>query len=107
MGTGNFFLNEVVKGQSSLCTAIVKDWDADTNILKISNIATNFALGEVLVGSATTGEFPGMGQTASYTIFKIGLDDFQDDAFANNLVIENEADSGLVDFSEGNPFGSF
>ena len=107
IGTGNFFLNEVVKGQSSLCTARVKDWDADTNILKISNIATNFALGEVLVGSATTGEFPGMGQTASYTIFKIGLDDFQDDAFANNLVIENEADSGLVDFSEGNPFGSF
>ena len=107
VGTGNFFLNEVVKGQSSLCTARVKDWDADTNILKISNIATNFALGEVLVGSATTGEFPGMGQTASYTIFKIGLDDFQDDAFANNLVIENEADSGLVDFSEGNPFGSF
>ena len=107
VGTGNFFLNEVVKGQSSLCTARVKDWDADTNILKISNIATNFALGEVLVGSATTGEFPGMGQTASYTIFKIGLDDFQDDAFANNLVIENEADGGLVDFSEGNPFGSF
>ena len=107
VGTGNFFLNEVVKGQSSLCTARVKDWDADTNILKISNIATNFALGEVLVGSATTGEFPGMGQTASYTIFKIGLDDFQDDAFANNLVIENEADSGLVDFSERNPFGSF
>ena len=40
VGTGNFFLNEVVKGQSSLCTARVKDWDSDTNILKISNIAT-------------------------------------------------------------------
>ena len=107
VGTGNFFLNEVVKGQSSLCTARVKDWDADTNILKISNIATNFALGEILVGSATTGEFPGMGQTGSYTINKISLDEFQDDEFANNLVIENEADSGLVDFSEKNPFGDF
>jgi hypothetical protein len=107
VGTGNFFLNEVVKGQSSLCTARVKDWDADTNILKISNIATNFALGEILVGSATTGEFPGMGQTGSYTISKISLDNFQDDEFANNLVIENEADGGLVDFTESNPFGSF
>ena len=107
VGTGNFFLNEVVKGQSSLCTARVKDWDADTNILKISNISTNFALGEILVGSATTGEFPGMGQTGSYTINKISLDEFQDDEFANNLVIENEADSGLVDFSEKNPFGDF
>ena len=107
VGTGNFFLNEVVKGQSSLCTARVKDWDADTNILKISNISTNFALNEILVGSATTGEFPGMGQTGSYTINKISLDEFQDDEFANNLVIENEADSGLVDFSESNPFGSF
>ena len=107
VGTGNFFLNEVVKGQSSLCTARVKDWDADTNVLKISNIATNFALGEILVGSATTGEFPGMGQTGSYTISKISLDNFQDDEFANNLVIENEADGGLVDFTESNPFGSF
>ena len=107
VGTGNFFLNEIVKGQSSLCTARVKDWDADTNILKISNISTNFALGEILVGSATTGEFPGMGQTGSYTINKISLDNFQDDKFANNLVIENEADGGLVDFSESNPFGSF
>ena len=107
VGTGNFFLNEVVKGQSSLCTARVKDWDADTNILKISNISTNFALGEILVGSATTGEFPGMGQTGSYTINKISLDNFQDDEFANNLVIENEADGGLVDFTESNPFGNF
>ena len=107
VGTGNFFLNEVVKGQSSLCTARVKDWDSDTNILKISNIATNFALGEILVGSATTGEYPGMGQTGSYTISKISLDNFQDDEFANNLVIENEADGGLVDFTESNPFGSF
>ena len=107
VGTGNFFLNEVVKGQSSLCTARVKDWDADTNVLKISNISTNFALNEILVGSATTGEFPGMGQTGSYTINKISLDEFQDDEFANNLVIENEADGGLVDFTESNPFGNF
>ena len=107
MGTGNFFLNEMIKGQSSLTTAIVKDWDWDTKILKISNMAGNFALNEVVVGSATTNQFPGMGQTASYTIYKIGADDFQDDAFSNNVLIESEADGGLLDFSESNPFGSF
>ena len=107
MGTGNFFLNEMIKGQSSLTTALVKDWDTDTKILKIGNLAGNFALNEVIVGSATTNEFPGMGQTASYTIYKIGEDDFQDDTFADNLIIETEADSGLVDFTEKNPFGSF
>ena len=107
MGTGNFFLNETIRGQSSLTTAIVKDWDWDTKILKISNMAGNFALNEVIVGSATTNEFPGMGQTASYTIYKIGADDFQDDAFASNVLIESEADGGLIDFSESNPFGSF
>ncbi len=106
MGTGNFFLNEMIRGQSSLTTARVKNWDWDTKILKISHMAGNFALNEVIVGSATTGEFPGMGQTASYTIYKIGLDD-EYDTFAENIIIENEADSGLVDFSEGNPFGSF
>ena len=46
------------------------------------------------------------GDTGVYTIYKIELDD-QYDAFAENIVIENEADSGLVDFSEGNPFGVF
>ena len=48
-----------------------------------------------------------MGQTASYTIFKIGADDFADDAFSSNVLIETEADGGLIDFSESNPFGSF
>ncbi len=107
LGTGNFFLNEIIRGQSSLTTARVRDWDEDTKILKVSQMAGNFALNEVIVGSATTNEFPGMGQTASYTIYKIGLDDFPDDTFAENLVIENEADSGLLDFDESNPFGSF
>ena len=107
MGTGNFFLNEVIKGQSSLTTARVKDWDSDTNILKVGQMAGNFALNEVIVGSATTNEYPGMGQTASYTIFKIGIDDFPDDTFADNLIIETSADGGLVDFTESNPFGTF
>ena len=72
-----------------------------------TRISPNAKLVEILVGSATTREFPGMGQTGSYTINKISLDAFQDDEFANNLVIENEADGGLVAFTESNPFGSF
>ena len=47
-----------------------------------------------------------MGSTARYVIQSIQLDD-QYDAYAENIVIENEADGGILDFSESNPFGTF
>ena len=45
-------------------------------VFKYSLLFLNFSSqkNEVIVGSATTNEFPGMGQTASYTIFKIGAE---------------------------------
>lgn len=106
IATGNFFINEVIRGESSLSTARVKSWDLDTRILKVSNIADSFRLGEVLTGTATTLTNPGMGSTARYVIQSIQLDD-QYDAYAENIVIENEADGGILDFSESNPFGTF
>ena len=63
IATGNFFINEIIRGESSLSTARVKSWDADTKILKISNIADPFRIGEVLTGTATTLTNPGMGST--------------------------------------------
>ena len=105
-GTGNFVLNEVITGESSLSTARVKSWDYDTKILKISNISESFRVGEVLVGSATTLSHPGIGTTARYVIKSIEYDDLYDD-YAENIPIENEADGGVVDFSESNPFGIF
>ena len=106
VGTGNFVLNEVIKGESSLSTARVKDWDKDTRILKISNISGTFSLGEVIIGSATTVSHPGIGTTGRYAVKTIQYDD-QYDTYAENIVIENEADGGVLDFTEINPFGEF
>jgi len=106
VGTGNFVLNEVITGESSLSTARVKSWDRDTRILKISNLAGNFAIGEIIVGSATTNTDPGIGTTGRYAVKSIQYDD-QYDTYAENIVIENEADGGILDFTETNPFGTF
>ena len=37
-GRGNFFLNDLVVGLESLTEARVKEWDADTKVLKVSNV---------------------------------------------------------------------
>ena len=105
IATGSFFINEIIRGESSLSTARVKSWDLDTRILKISNIADPFRVGEILTGTATTITNPGMGSTGRYAIKSIQLDD-QYDTYAENIVIENEAD-GILDFTEINPFGEF
>jgi len=105
IATGNFFINEVIRGESSISTARVKSWDADTKILKISNIADPFRIGEVLTGTATTFTNPGMGSTGRYVISAIQYED-QYDPYAENIVIETEADS-ILDFTEINPFGEF
>lgn len=104
--TGNFFINEIIKGESSLSTARVKSWDVDTRILKISNIANPFRIGEILTGTATTITNPGMANTGRYVIKSIQYDDLYDD-YAENIPIENAADGGIVDFTETNPFGNF
>ena len=106
VGTGNFVLNEVITGESSLSTARVKSWDTSNRVLKISNLTGNFALGEIIVGSATTVSHPGIGTTGRYAIKSAVYDD-QYDAYAENIVIENEADGGILDFTEINPFGEF
>ena len=106
VGTGNFVLNEVITGESSLSTARVKSWDKSNRVLKISNLTGNFALGEIIVGSATTVSHPGIGTTGRYAIKSAVYDD-QYDAYAENIVIENEADGGILDFTEINPFGEF
>jgi len=106
IATGNFYINEIIRGETSLSTARVKSWDEDTRILKISNIADPFQLGEVLTGTATTASHPGMGSTGRYVISSIQYDDLYDD-YAENVVIQNEADDGIIDFTETNPFGTF
>jgi len=106
VGTGNFILNEIITGQTGLSSARVKSWDKDTKILKISMLSGTFSPGEIIVGSATTADNPGIGTTGKYMIKSVQYDD-QYDAYAENIQIETAADGGLIDFTESNPFGEF
>ena len=92
--TGEFVFNEVVTGSSSGTTGRVRVWNSETNILEIANVTGTFTLGENIVGS-TSG--------ASHELRKVNVNPI-DDGFADNVNIENEADS-IIDFSEQNPFG--
>ena len=94
ISTGNFVFNEIVRGVSSGTTAYVKDWDADTRILKVSIVGSNFAIGELIVGAAAT-----------HKVYSINTFD-EYDPYAENIQIEDEAD-GILDFSQKNPFGDY
>jgi len=91
---GDYTYNELVTGTKTGTTAYVKSWDANNRVLKVSVVDGSFALGESLVGAAS-----------SYKISSIQNNEFLD-AFAENIEIEREADT-LVDFSQKNPFGEY
>jgi len=94
-GIGTFAFNEVITGSTSGTTARVRDWNATTSQLEISNITGDFVAGEVVVGSESG---------ASYGIRVVDRN-INDDGFADNTDIETEADA-ILDFSETNPFGT-
>ncbi len=92
--TGNYVFNEVVTGSVSGATARVRTWDSSTSIIEIASITGTFVAEEYVVG-ATSG--------ASHALRVINVDPI-DDGFADNVNIENLANS-ILDFSEANPFG--
>ena len=94
ISTGNFEFNESVRGVSTGTTGYVKDWDADTRVLKVSIVGGNFANGELIVGAAATHKVYSINTFEEY------------DPYAENIVIEDEAD-GILDFSQKNPFGNY
>jgi hypothetical protein len=94
VGIGTYQYNEIITGSISGVTARVRSWNAITNILEISNETGSFVRGEKIVGSASS---------ASYVLSSIG-DYFTQNAYADNLDIELEADK-IIDFTESNPFG--
>lgn len=94
VASGNYIFGEQVIASISGSIAIVKDWDATTKQLKVSGMGTDFVIGDVVVGAASS---------ARYTISEYQTYDLQqgyDDA--DN--IEDEADK-IIDFTELNPFG--
>ena len=93
--TGTFVFNEIVTGGTSGATARVRTWNSVTNEIEISNVEGTFSISETLTGS-TSG--------ASRVVRLIDLTNY-DDGFGDNDVFETEADD-ILDFSEGNPFGT-
>jgi len=93
--SGNFKFNEIVIGSTSNTQGRVRTWDATTNILEVASVTGSWVRGENLVGQ-TSG--------AIHEIRQIDLDPL-DDGFADNLKIEEVADT-ILDFTEQNPFGT-
>jgi hypothetical protein len=91
---GNFIFEEQVTGSLSNAVGIVKRWDAETNQLMVAGMGTDFVVGDVIVGAASS---------SIYILSK--YDTFQlNSAYDENAVIQEESDNILV-FTEVNPFG--
>ena len=101
INTDNYLYGELVRGVSTGTTAHVANWDSDANILQVTNVSSNFALGETVVGVGTTQN----GSDAARAILSISTQDEYDE-YADNIEVESEADQ-ILDFSEKNPFGEF
>ncbi len=104
---GDYIFNETVQVTSdSSETARVKVWDAGSRTLDVSMLtAMQFQVGEKIRGNESGAE---------YVILSVSYDqpnDYPNDEYnANqyndNATFETEADA-ILDFSEGNPFGTF
>ena len=100
-GVGTYQFNEVVQGMRSGTQARVKNWDADTGILSISNVGIGTTTREFFKGEDIKG-------LTSGALFSVSIYDKDDstDKYNEGDIFESEADL-LIDFSESNPFGSF
>ena len=95
-GIGTYKFNELVTGSISGARGRVKSWDSVQNVLKLGTTDGTFKSGDVAIGS-TSG--------ARFTVDFIESAEFAD-KYDKSDEIESEADD-IIDFSEGNPFGTF
>jgi len=104
---GNYIFNETVQVSSdSSETARVKVWDAGSRTLDVSMLTKmQFQVGE---------KIKGLESGAEYVILSVDYDtpndypnsQYKADQYNDNADFETEADA-ILDFSEGNPFGTF
>ena len=69
-GRGNFLYNDIITGQTSLTQARVRSWDADTKVLKVTNVGIGTTIRGFIPGEEIRGEqvFFNVSNTASATI---------------------------------------
>ena len=93
-GIGTFWFNEMVVGNRSNASALVKNWDTDTNILQVGITTGSFFPGEIITGKKSG---------AIYTL-NVGAANTTVDKYNQSDDFEFEADQ-ILDFSQSNPFG--
>lgn len=96
LGSGSFWLNEVITGSISETTARVKRWNATTGILQVSNLSGDFYPGEVVTGYKSGAKY----HTATSS------SNTDTDKYRQNEEIKTESDL-ILDFTESNPFGVY
>ena len=96
-GTGDFTVGEVVAGGTSNITAEVKSWDSTNRQLQVFNRTGIFTIPETITGQSSSAAWT----TASYNTLNNTSSEYD-----SNISFETLAD-GIIDFSEGNPFGDF
>ena len=94
-GTGDFTVGEVVAGGTSNITAEVKSWDSTNRQLQVFNRTGIFTVPETITGQSSSAAWT----TASYNTLNNTSSEYD-----SNDSFETLAD-GIIDFSEGNPFG--
>jgi len=95
-GIGTYQFGELVVGSISGAKGRVKRWDLDDRILNLGSTDKDFHPGELAVGQVSG---------AQYAVDKTLSDGFND-KYDKASEIETAADD-IIDFSEGNPFGTF
>ena len=101
-GSGNYTVGEQVYQGTSLAAATVKgevaSWNATDKLLNLINMTGNFSGTSNIIGDSSS---------ASYSIssFDAQASAANTAASATNQEIEAAADA-IIDFTEGNPFGS-
>ena len=99
-GIGTYWYNEVITGSRSGTKARVKNWDKDTNILKVGITSGQFFPGEILLGSSSQAMY-----NLKNEIIEISPSG-NVDKYSQNNEIQYEADL-IIDFTESNPFGVY
>ena len=101
-GSGNYTVGETVYQGASLAAATVKgevgSWNSTDKILNLLNMTGNFSGTVNIIGDDSSASY-------SITSFDAQQSAANTAATSSNVEIEAEADA-IIDFTEGNPFGS-
>tara|TARA_Y100000310_G_scaffold207274_1_gene207762 strand:- start:3113 stop:3979 length:867 start_codon:yes stop_codon:yes gene_type:complete len=99
-GSGTFTTGTIIyQGTSATDSSArgeVISWDSGTRVLRVMNIQGDFTTGVAITDG-----------TATWTLSSFDDLTLPTDKFAQNIEVETAADSGIVDFTESNPFGEF